>query len=105
MFLQDELNITIKAYELALIPENQNHKYLVKNNLEHGICFFCRKHEFIELLKFIDDMDFMYLCDTPLAILAASLTDMEYKQQLTRVTKHRIDFLQRIKIINNQYTL
>jgi hypothetical protein len=105
MFLQDELNITIKAYELALIPENQNHKYLAKNKLEHGICFFCRKHEFFELSNFIDSLDFMYLCDTPLAILAASLTDLEYKQQLTRVTKHRLEFLQRIKIINNTYTL
>jgi hypothetical protein len=105
MFLQDELNITIKAYELALIPENQNHKYLVKNFLEHGLCYFCQRKNFIDLMEFISLQDFFYLCDTPIAILAASLTDLEYKQQLNRVTKHRLDFLQRIKIINNTYTL
>ena len=105
MFLQDELNITIKAYELALIPENQNHKYFKKNNMEHGLCTFCRKNELIHLHNFINFQPFFYLCDTPIAILAASLTDLEYKQQLTRVTKHRLEFLQRIKIINNTYTL
>jgi hypothetical protein len=105
MFLQDELNITIKAYELALIPENQNHKYFTKNFLQHGICWFCIRKEFENLETFISEQDFFYLCDTPIAILAASLTDLEYKQQLTRVTKHRLEFLQRIKIINNTYTL
>jgi hypothetical protein len=70
MFIQDEINICIKAYKQALIQDKLTFSYLRKNSLEHGLCHFCDINKLNLLNNFLRNEDFFYLCDTPTHLYA-----------------------------------
>ena len=61
MFIQDEINICIKAYKQALIQNKLTFSYLRKNSLQHGICHFCDINKLNLLNEFLRNEDFFYV--------------------------------------------
>jgi hypothetical protein len=95
MFIQDEIQICIKAYQQALIPQNLNWKYIRNNSLEHGICHFCDINKLNLLNEFLRNEDFFYLCDTPTHLYARN------EFNFTEILNKRIEYLEKLLIIGD----
>lgn len=69
MNLQQQIQKTIEAYELACKPENRNFDYCQKNNLHLGICTYTRMNNFIDLFNLIKSKNIsIYIATTPFRI-------------------------------------
>jgi hypothetical protein len=90
MFIQDEINICIKAYKQALIQNKLTFSYLRKNSLQHGICHFCDINKLNLLNEFLRNEDFFYLCDTPTHLIA------RHEYDFTEVLNERIQYLENL---------
>lgn len=91
MTLKEQIEATIKAYELACLPENLNYDYCFNNNLEKGICMFCELNSFYELKNEILDLNnIVFICRTP-SNLMFNLCDNE--KNLIYIHNFRIKFL------------
>lgn len=81
MTLQEQIQATIQAYELACKPENLNYKYCWNNDLECGICKYSGMNNFFKLNLFLESrFRYRYLCTTP--------TNIEAKQSFFDDTKY-----------------
>jgi hypothetical protein len=90
MFIQDEIQICIKAYKQALMQDKLTFSYLRNNSLEHGICHFCDINKLNLLNEFLRNADFFYLCDTPTHLYARN------EFNFTEILNKRIQYLENL---------
>ena len=93
MFIQDEIQICIKAYKQALMQDKLTFSYLRNNSLEHGICHFCDINKLNLLNEFLRNEDFFYLCDPPTHLYASN------EFNFTEILNKRIEYLEKLLII------
>jgi len=94
MTLKEQIEATIKAYELACLPENLNFEYCFKNNLESGICLYSHINNYNELFYRIKYYyPNKYLCSPPNVIIFNKKIASDF---LIKIHKTRINFLKNL---------
>jgi hypothetical protein len=95
MDIQYEIQETIKVYKLALKPETLNIEYCRINNIDRGICKFCKTKEYTNLQEWFINNGYKFtlitLCPHNLACVGRdNPTELRLKHE------HRIKFLENL---------
>ena len=95
MDIINEIKETIKVYKLALKTENLNIEYCRANNIDRGICKFCKTKEYTNLQEWFINNGYKFtlitLCPHNLACVGRdNPTELRLKHE------HRIKFLENL---------
>jgi hypothetical protein len=95
MDIQYEIKETIKVYKLALNPENLNFDYCEANNIERGICKFCKTKGYTNLQEWFVNNGYKF---TQITLSPHNLVcvNRDNPTEIRLRHEHRIKFLENL---------